>query len=80
MLRNNGKKMELFYCYYRNGNRRWQLYYEKGQLHFWQVKLYPAGAKASRGATETSIVSMKRKPPKTLKTLAQGGIIVHQQN
>ncbi|MFA5188931.1 MAG: hypothetical protein WC460_06220 [Patescibacteria group bacterium] len=71
------EKEELFYCYYRNGDSKWHLYYEEGQLNLWQAELYPGGAIVSKLASEAAVVSMCKKPPRTLSKLEQKGITVH---
>jgi len=68
---------ELFYCYYRNGDGNWHLYYDVGMPEFRQVELYPSGAYGLFKPTEVALVSLKGRACIRLKSIEKKGIKVH---
>ena len=71
------RREELFYCYYRNSDSSWHLYYEVGMPEFRQVELYPSGAYGLFEPTEVALVSLKGRVRLRLKSIERKGIKVH---
>lgn len=73
------EKKELYYCYFKNGDGKWHLYYPEGVDCFDHVQNYTGGAIKLWSATEAVIVSMSKPAPLTLSKVPQRGIIVHKR-